>query len=61
MAYSQYLRPSFLDALGQKVKHGVEMFGKVKGLYETGKALYSAYETLAPALGQAASFIPYVL
>ena len=61
MAYEQHLRPSFLEALGQKVKHGVEMFGKAKGLYETGRALISAYETAAPILCQAASFIPYVL
>jgi len=61
MAYEQHLRPSFLEALGQKVKHGVEMFGKAKGLYETGKALFSAYEAAAPILSQAASFIPYVL
>ena len=61
MAYTQYLRPSFLESLGQKVKHGVQMFGKAKGLYETGKALISAYETAVPILSQAASFIPYVL
>ena len=61
MAYEQYLRPSFLESLGQKVKQGVDMFGKAKGLYETGKALFSAYETVAPMIGQAAAFIPYVL
>ena len=42
MGYEEHLRPSFLEALGQKVKHGVEMFGKAKGLYDTGKALFSA-------------------
>ena len=61
MGYPQYLRPSFLEALGQKVKHGVEMFGKAKGLYDTGKAMFSAYEAAAPLISQAASFIPYVL
>ena len=61
MGYPQYLRPSFLEALGQKVKHGVEMFGKAKGFYDTGKALFSAYEAAAPLISQAASFIPYVL
>ena len=61
MGYSQYLRPGFLESLGQKVKNGVDMFGKAKGLYETGKALVSAYGTLAPVLSQAASLIPYVL
>ena len=44
MAYEQYLRPSFLESLGQKVKQGVDMFGKAKGLYETGKALFGAYK-----------------
>ena len=61
MAYEQYLRPSFLEALGQKVRQGVDMFGKAKGLYDTGKALFSAYEAAAPLFSQAASFIPYVL
>ena len=32
MAYEQYLRPSFLESLGQTVKQGVDMFGKAKGL-----------------------------
>ena len=42
MGYSPYLRPSFLESLGRKVKNGVHMFGKAKGLYDTGKALVSA-------------------
>ena len=46
MGYERHLRPSFLESLGQKVKHGVEMFGKAKGLYDTGKALFSAYEAM---------------
>ncbi len=61
MGYEQHLRPSFLEALGQKVKHGVEMFGKAKGLYDTGKALFSAYEAMSPIISQAAAFVPYVL
>ena len=48
MGYPQYIRPSFLEALGQKVKHGVEMFGKAKGLYVTGKALFTAFEAASP-------------
>ena len=56
-----YLRPSFWESLGQKVKQGVDMFGKARGLYETGKSLFSAYEAVAPMIGQAAAFIPYVL
>ena len=61
MGYAPYLRPSFLKSLGQKVEQGVQMFGKAKRLYDTGMALVSAYETMAPALSQAASFIPFVL
>ncbi len=37
MGYPQYLRPSFSEALGKKVKHGVDMFEKAKALYDTGK------------------------
>ena len=59
MEYEQYLRPSFLESLGQKVKQGVDMFGKAKGLYETGKALYCAYETVAPMISQAAAIVPF--
>ena len=57
MAYE----PSFLESLGQKVKQGVDMFGKAKGVYATGKALFSAYETVAPMINQAAAFVPYIL
>jgi hypothetical protein len=48
MGYERHLRPSFLESLGQKVKHGVEMVGKAKGLYDTGKTLISAYAAFAP-------------
>ncbi len=61
MACEQYLRPSFGESLGRKVKQGVDMFGKAKGIYETGKALFSAYESVAPMISQAAAFVPYVL
>ena len=61
MAYEQYLRPSFLESSGQKVKQGVDMFGKAKGLYETGKAIFSAHEAVAPMINQAAAFVPFIL
>ncbi len=61
MAYEQYLRPSFLESLGQTVKQGVDIFSKPKGFYETGKALFSAYETVAPMISQAAAFAPCIL
>jgi hypothetical protein len=54
MGYSNFQRPSFSEALGQKVKHTVSMFGKAKALYETGKTLYHVAEAVAP-------FIPYIL
>ena len=51
----------FLEGIGQKVKQGVEMFGKVKGLYETGKAIYGGVQALLPYAEQAAAIIPYVI
>ena len=61
MGYERHLRPSFLGSLGQKVKHGMEMFGKAKGLYDTGKALFTAYEAMSPMISQAIAYAPYVL
>ncbi len=49
-----------LEALGQKVKHVVDMFGEAKGFYKTGQAICSAHETMAPMISQAAVFVPYV-
>ena len=41
MGFLQNLRPSFLEGLGQKMKQGfekgLEIFGKAKGLWETGQ------------------------
>jgi hypothetical protein len=42
---------SFLHGLGEKAKHLAELAGTVKGIYDTGRTVYS--------LAQAAS--PYVL
>jgi hypothetical protein len=43
MGFLQNLRPSFLEALGQQMRHGfekgLEIFGKAKELWETGKAI----------------------
>ncbi len=54
MGNAQRLRPRLLEALGQKAKQGVDM------LSETGTALFSAYETMAPLSNQAAAFLSYV-
>ena len=48
MGYVQNLRPSFLEGLGQKVKKGVEYFGKAKGLFEAGKAIYNGAQAVMP-------------
>ena len=41
MGLLQNARPSFLEGLGQKMRQGfekgLEIFGKAKGLWETGK------------------------
>ena len=48
MGYIQNLRPSFLEGLGQKVRKGAEIFGKAKGLWETGKMIYNGVKTIMP-------------
>jgi len=59
MGFIQDLRrQGTLEGLGQKVKKGIEVFGKAKGLYETGKAIYNG---IMPFINEAASFAPYLV
>ena len=57
MAYAQNLRPSFLEGLGQKVKFGADLYGKAKGLWETGKAIYNGVQTVLPYVSEMAAFL----
>ena len=61
MGYSNFQRPSFMESLGQKVKHTVSMFGKAKAIYDTGKTLYNAAQAVAPFVSEAAAIIPFIL
>ena len=65
MGVLQNLRPSSLEGLGQKMRHGfekgLEMFGKAKGLWETGKAIYNGAQAIMPYVKDAAAFIPNLL
>ena len=65
MGFLQNLRPSFLEGLGQKMRHGfekgLEIFGKAKGLWETGKAIYNGAQAIMPYFNDAAASIPYLL
>ena len=65
MGFLQNLRPSFLEGLGKKMRHGfekgLEIFGKAKGLFETGKAIYNGAQAIMPYINDAAAFIPYLL
>ena len=51
MNHRQQKRVGFLQGLGQKAQHLAEFAGAVKGIYDTGRTVYS----LAQAAG------PYVL
>jgi hypothetical protein len=42
--------PSMLESIGQKVKHGVEFAGAVKGIYDVSKVVYSGFVAAAPYL-----------
>ena len=61
MGYSNFQRPSFMESLGQTVKHTVSMFGKAKTIYETGKTLYNVAQAVAPSVSEAAAIIPFIL
>ena len=57
MALRRTSKTSMLDSIGQKVQSGVELFGKAKAAYETGKALYTGFQTLYPYLETAATLM----
>ena len=55
MAFKRQTKISTLDSIGQKVQSGLQLFGKAKAAYETGKALYTGFQTAYPYLGTAAA------
>ena len=49
MASPQYKKQHKLkESFGQKVKNVSETLGAIKGIYETGKMVYSGIQTAAP-------------
>ena len=38
------------ESFGQKVKNIAEVVGAIKGLYDTGKMIYSGIQTAAPVV-----------
>lgn len=57
MAFRRQSKTSMYNSIGQKVQHGIELFGKAKAAYETGKALYTGFQTVYPYLTTAASLL----
>ena len=45
------------EGFGQKVKKITEVVGTIKGLYDTGKTIYSAAQAAAPYLRTAMAFL----
>ncbi len=50
-------RNGFFATIGQKVKHGVELFGKAKAIYDTGKLIYSGISAALQYVQTAAAFL----
>ena len=55
MGFKRTSKISTYDSIGQKVQSGIQLFGKAKAAYETGKALYTGFQTIYPYLGTAAA------
>ena len=55
MGFKRQTKISTFDSIGQKVRSGIELFGHAKAAYETGKALYTGFQTVYPYLGTAAA------
>ena len=57
MAMRRGSKISMWDSIGRKVQNGVELFGKAKGAYEAGRALYTGFQTVYPYLETAATLL----
>lgn len=57
MTFRRPSKTSVLHSVGQKVQSGFELFGKAKAAYETGKALYTGFQTVYPYLESAAALL----
>ena len=44
---------SWLSSIGNKVRHGAEIAGAVKGIYDTGRMLQNAAKYIGPAVAAA--------
>ena len=47
----------WLQNFGDKVRKGVEIAGAIKGVWETGKAIYGGIQAVAPYVAAAAAAI----
>ena len=45
------------EGFGQKVKNIVEAVGTIKGIYDTGRTIYTAAQAAAPYMATAAAFL----
>ena len=51
MAFKIHGHNGFIDGLGQKVRQVSKAVGVAKGIYDTGKTIYTIGQTLAPVIG----------
>lgn len=48
MHHRSYRPPSTIESIGQKVKNAAEFAGTIKGIWDTGKVIYSGFQAAAP-------------
>ena len=57
MAALQATKKSPKEGFGQKVKNIVEAVGTIKGIYDTGRTIYTAAQAAAPYVSMAAGLL----
>ena len=48
--YSNNMKPSYMESIGQKVKNVVDMGIAAKKVYDVGKMVYQGFEAAAPMI-----------
>jgi hypothetical protein len=55
MALHRKAEKPFIQNFGDKVRQGVEIAQGLKGLWDTGRAIYGGIQTIAPYIATAAA------
>ena len=59
--FINHQKQSFLSGLGDKIKTGADIIGKMKTAYDVGRSIYNAGEMVSPYISAAAAILQKII